>query len=76
MMNDLIGALNRKQQSAVLFVDLTKAFDSVDHALLLTKLRIVGFGYEAIEDLFCVLMHKATNLNPLTSSKVSPRALY
>ncbi len=36
--NDLTGALDRKQHHAVLFVGLSKAFDSVYHKLLLNKL--------------------------------------
>lgn len=46
--NDIIGALDKKQHAAALFVDLSKAFDSVDHGLLLTKLRSVGLSEKAV----------------------------
>lgn len=46
--NDIIGALDKKQHSAALFVDLSKAFDSVDHGLLLTKLRSIGLSEKAV----------------------------
>ncbi len=42
--NDIINALDRKQHCAALFVDLSKAFDSVDHVLLLGRLSDVGMG--------------------------------
>ncbi len=44
MLNDIIGALDKKQHCAALFVDLSKAFDSVNHELLLNKLSSAGFG--------------------------------
>ncbi len=37
--NYLITALDKRQHCAALFVDLTKAFDLVDHALLLQRLK-------------------------------------
>ena len=47
--NDIINALDKKQHCAALFVDLSKAFDSVDHALLLNKLRSIGFSPKAVK---------------------------
>ena len=47
--NDLIVALDRKQDCAALFLDLSKVFDSVDHELLLNKLRNAGFGPKAVK---------------------------
>ncbi len=46
--NDLIGALDRKQLCAGLFVDLSQASDSVDFELLLNKLRNAGFSPKAV----------------------------
>ncbi len=46
--NDLITALDRRQHCAALFVDLTKAFDLVDHALLLQRLKSIGLGNSAL----------------------------
>lgn len=49
VINYLIGALDRKQHCAALFVDLSKGFDSVDHELLLNKLRDAGFCPNAVK---------------------------
>ena len=40
-------SLENKQMSGVMMVDLSAAFDMVDHSLLLEKLRIMGFGLES-----------------------------
>lgn len=47
--NYIIGALDRKQHCTALFVDLSEAFDSVDHGLLLNKLRTIGFSPQAVK---------------------------
>lgn len=41
--NDIIGALDKKQYCAALFVDLSKTFDSVVQELLFNKLQYIGF---------------------------------
>ena len=46
--NDIIEALDKKKHCAALFVDLSKAFDSVDHALLLQRLGCIGLGKMAL----------------------------
>lgn len=47
VINGLICAQDRKQHRITLFMDLSEAFDSVDHNLLLKKLTNTGFGPEA-----------------------------
>ncbi len=42
--NDIITCLVNKQYCAALFVDLSKAFDSVDHKILLQRLSCLGFS--------------------------------
>ena len=43
-----IHALDKKQYCAALFVELSKAFDSVDHELLLARLSITGLSEGAV----------------------------
>ena len=44
VVNYIINALDKKQHCAALFVGLSKAFDSVDHELLLARLRNIGLS--------------------------------
>ena len=49
-MSDLaLEAMDRKQVTALVLLDLSKAFDSIDHMSLLKKLRAMGTSKEAIE---------------------------
>ena len=49
VVNDVIAALDNKQHCAALFVDLSKAFDTVDHHLLLNKLSLMGFDHMSLQ---------------------------
>ncbi|XP_068671396.1 uncharacterized protein [Montipora foliosa] len=44
-----LEAMDRKQVTALVLLDLSKAFDSIDHMSLLKKLRAMGTSKEAIE---------------------------
>ncbi len=48
VLNDLLGSLEEKRHCACLFIDLTKAFDTVDHENLLNRLRCVGLSDNAV----------------------------
>ena len=47
--NDITTALDSRKHCAVLFVDLSKAFDTVDHHLLLNSLSSIGLDRAACE---------------------------
>jgi hypothetical protein len=42
VLNDVTIALDSKQCCAVIFIDLAKAFDTVDHSILVGRLRDIG----------------------------------
>jgi hypothetical protein len=42
--NDILHTLDNKKSCAALFIDLSKAFDTVDHHLLLQRLQSIGFS--------------------------------
>ena len=50
MVDDWRPALDSKKVSGSIAIDLSKAFDSICHNLLLAKLRAYGAGEEAIKD--------------------------
>ena len=50
LMSDLaLEAMDRKQVTALVLLNFSKAFDSIDHMSLLKKLRAMGTSKEAIE---------------------------
>ncbi len=44
VLNDIVESLDNKQHCVCLFIDLSKAFDTVDHNILLDRLRWVGLS--------------------------------
>ena len=47
VLDQLITGLDKKQHAAAIFIDLAKAFDTVDHSLLLNRLHTLGFDKKA-----------------------------
>ena len=45
--DDIIRAMNRGKVTPAMFVDYSKAFDTVNYKTLLTKLRHIWFSYDA-----------------------------
>ena len=43
VLNDIITAIDRRQYCAAVFIDLAKAFDSVNHHILIGRLNSLGF---------------------------------
>ena len=47
--NMILSAINKKQLTAVVLLDMSKAFDSINHNMLLVKLQDVGASPSAIK---------------------------
>ena len=47
-MDSVLEAMDKKQITALVSPDLSKAFDSIDHARLLHKLSIVGASLSTV----------------------------
>ncbi len=48
VVNDIIDALDSKKYCAALFIDLSKAFDTVDHVIVFNILRSTGLSAQAV----------------------------
>ncbi|KAF7662663.1 hypothetical protein LDENG_00230700 [Lucifuga dentata] len=48
VINDIIKALDKRQCCLSLFIDLSKAFDTVDHNILIGRLLASGFSVDAV----------------------------
>ena len=44
VLNDIIIAIDKRQYCAAVFIDLDKAFDSVNHRILIGRLNSLGFS--------------------------------
>ena len=44
VLNDIITAINKRQYCAAVFIDLAKAFDSVNHYIIIGRLNSLGFS--------------------------------
>ena len=45
----VLEAMDSKKLTLVVLLDLSKAFDSIDHCRLLSKLQALGMGRTALE---------------------------
>ena len=49
LVNDILADINKKQKTAGLFLDLSKAFDCIDHEKLFTKMYKYGIRGECLD---------------------------
>uniref|UniRef100_A0A8K9XB23 Reverse transcriptase domain-containing protein n=1 Tax=Oncorhynchus mykiss TaxID=8022 RepID=A0A8K9XB23_ONCMY len=48
VLNDIITAIDKRQYCAAVFIDLSKAFDSVNHHILIGRLSSLGFSNDCL----------------------------
>ncbi|CAM4462519.1 unnamed protein product [Leuciscus chuanchicus] len=48
VLNDIIAAIDKKQYCAAVYIDLSKAFDSVNHRVLISRLNSLGFSHDCL----------------------------
>ena len=71
MLEKLKKVLDKVENVCTIFMDLLKAFDSVNHNLLLAKLKVYGFS-ENVLKLMCSYLkdqRQAVQINHLSSCK-------
>ena len=47
-LNYILNAIDKKQYGAAVFIDLAKAFDSVNHHILIGRLNSLGFSNDCL----------------------------
>ena len=48
VLNDIITAIDKRQYCAAVFMDLAKAFDSVKHCILISRLNSFGYSNDCL----------------------------
>ena len=48
VLNDIITAIDKRQYCVAVFIDLAKAFDSVNHRILIGRLNGLGFSNDCL----------------------------
>ena len=48
VLNDIITAIDKRQYYAAVFIDLAKAFDSVNHRILIGRHNSLGFSNDCL----------------------------
>jgi len=49
LIDDILNALNNRMMVAGIFCDIQKAFDCINHNILLTKLEFYGITYKLLQ---------------------------
>ena len=70
--DEILSAIDKKKLTVVVLLDLRKAFDSIDHQILLAKLRDIGASRSAIKWLGSYLMsrYQYVRINTTLSTKL------
>ena len=70
--DEILNAIDKKKLTAVVLLDLSKAFDSIDHQILLAKLQDIGASRPAIEwfGSYLTSRHQFVQINTTLSTKL------
>ena len=68
-----LKAVDKQELSAALLLDLSAAFDLVDHKLLLGKLKLYGLGDEALQFFFYSYLKDRTQYVIVESKLSDPK---
>ena len=72
--NDIYEATNNKQVTHVVFIDLKKAFDTVDHQILLSKIENAGIRNNTLSWIGNYILNRKQH-TVMNGSKPSPNAI-
>ena len=70
----ILDNLDKKLITGAVFIDLRKAFDTVDHALLISKLKRLGFSSPVL-NWFTSYLSSRTQVTTVNNSTSSPRPI-
>ena len=70
--DEILNAIDKKKLTAVVLLDLSKAFDSIDHQILLAKLQDIGASRSAIEwfESYLTSRYQYVRINTTLSTKL------
>lgn len=70
--NDILSSFDNNISSGAIFIDLSKAFDMVDHYLLLVKLYAIVFSTQSLLFLNYFLFHRSQSVSFQSTHTSSP----
>ena len=68
----ILDNLDHRKITGAVSIDLRKAFDTVDHTILLEKLKTIGFT-SSVLDWFCSYLSNRTQVTMINSSMSQPK---
>ena len=63
MLEEWKALLEKGEYVSVIFMDLSKAFDTINHDLLLAKLKAYGFSHNALAFMLSYLKKQSDRVN-------------
>ena len=67
--NDIFNAMNNRNNTVATFIDMAKAFDTVNHQILLNKIEKLGFSWKNLLKSYLFQRKQVTLANGTTSNQ-------